>query len=101
MRRVALVTGGSRGIGFGIASALAKEGFNLVINGRRDQNKVEDVIKSLQSEGVDVLYCQANIALERDRNQMLSDIRSRYGRLDILVNNAGVAPLERNDILDA
>jgi len=101
MRRVALVTGGSRGIGFGIASALAKEGFNLVINGRRDHNKVEDVIKSLKSDGGNVLYCQANIACDKDRNQMLSDIRSKFGRLDVLVNNAGVAPLERNDILEA
>lgn len=101
MKRVALITGGSRGIGFGIASALAKEGFHLVINGRRPKSNVESVINSLQSNGVKVLYCQANIASNGERSQMLSEIRSEYGRLDVLINNAGVAPLERNDILTA
>ena len=101
MKRVALVTGGSRGIGFGIAQALADAGYDLVINGRRNEDQISDTAGELRRRGADVLYCQADIASKRDREQMIGDIRSHYGRLDVLVNNAGVAPLERNNILQA
>lgn len=100
MKRVALVTGGSRGIGLGIAIALADAGYDLVINGRRDRESVREVMESLEKAGAEVLYCQADIASENDRKRMIGEIRSHFGRLDILVNNAGVAPLERNDVLD-
>ncbi len=101
MKRVALVTGGSRGIGLGIASALAEAGYNLVINGRRDRKQISDTIHNLEEKGAEVLYCQADISSEKDRDQMIEDIRSQFGRLDVLINNAGVAPLERNNILEA
>lgn len=101
MKRVALVTGGSRGIGLGIARALAEAGYNLAINGRRDREQISDIIHDLEEKGADVLYCQADVASRADREQMLIDIRSRFGRLDVLINNAGVAPLERNNILEA
>ena len=100
MKRVALVTGGSRGIGLGIATALAEAGYDLVINGRRDVESVSKVVHSLEEAGAQVLYCQADIASESDRKRMIGEIRSHFGRLDILVNNAGVAPLDRNDILN-
>ncbi|MBY5957969.1 3-ketoacyl-ACP reductase [Membranicola marinus] len=101
MKKVALITGGSRGIGLGIAAALAEAGYHLVINGRRDKEKVMDVIESLEEKGAEVLYCQADIASQDDRSGIIDDIKSHFGRLDVLVNNAGVAPLERNDLLDA
>lgn len=101
MKRVALVTGGSRGIGLGIAGALAEGGYDLVINGRRDKVKIADTLRGLKEKGADVLYCQADIASGEDRSAMIDEIRDYFGRLDVLVNNAGVAPLERNDLLDA
>jgi NAD(P)-dependent dehydrogenase (short-subunit alcohol dehydrogenase family) len=101
MKRVALVTGGSRGIGLGIARCLAKEGLDLVICGMRSEEQVSDILKSLCSSGADVLYCQADVSRKEMRVKMLADIRAHYGRLHILVNNAGVAPKERNDLLDA
>ncbi len=101
MKRVALITGGSRGIGLGIAIALAEAGYDLAINGRRDKEKISETLHELKEKGADVLYCQADISLGENREQMISDIRHHYGRLDVLVNNAGVAPLERNDLLDA
>lgn len=101
MRRVALVTGGSRGIGFGVARALAQAGFDLVINGRREAAEVTDAITELQALGARVRYCRADVAGLADHARMLNEIRDDFGRLDALVNNAGVAPDVRSDILDA
>jgi 3-oxoacyl-[acyl-carrier protein] reductase len=100
-RKVALVTGGSRGIGLGVARALASGGFDVAINGRRDSTDVAPVIAELKSLGIDALYCQADVASLNDHKLMLDQVRERFGRLDVLVNNAGVAPEVRADILDA
>lgn len=99
MKKVALITGGSRGIGLGIAEHLAKNGFNLAINGIRDENSVQDVLENLRKLGAEVIYCQGDIASKEARVVMLKKIKKHFGRLNILVNNAGVAPKERNDIL--
>ena len=101
MKKVALITGGSRGIGFGIAEQLAQNGFDLAINGIRSSNEVEDAIKKLKHLGSEVIYCQGSIAESVDRENILQQVQEQYGRLHVLVNNAGVAPRERNDILDA
>jgi 3-oxoacyl-[acyl-carrier protein] reductase len=101
MKRVALVTGGTRGIGLGIALHLAKAGFDLAVNGVRDQNEVGEPIAQLKSAGADVIYCQGDIALAADRESILHQVKKRFGRLHVLVNNAGIAPKERRDILEA
>lgn len=101
MKRVALVTGGSRGIGFGIAQQLAQAGFDVVINGVREAEAVKEQVKELEEVGAKVLYCKADIASAPDRSNMLKKIESSFGRLDVLVNNAGIAPRERKDILEA
>lgn len=101
MNQVAFITGGSRGIGYGIALTLAKEGFDLAINGMRPEETVSEALANLKQQGVDVIYCQGDIASTEARQQMLSKIKSYYGRLNVLVNNAGVAPKERKDILEA
>lgn len=101
MKRVALVTGGSRGIGYGVAQELAKSGFDVVINGRREASDVADAIKGLESLGAKVLYCKCDVASRADHASMLASIKQTFGRLDVLVNNAGVAPDVRADILEA
>jgi 3-oxoacyl-[acyl-carrier protein] reductase len=101
MRRVALITGGSRGIGFGIASELAKNNFDLAINGTRSASLVENALKELREYGTEVIYCRGDIASSGDRMEILHRIKDHYGRLHVLVNNAGVAPKVRRDILDA
>lgn len=101
MKKVALVTGGSRGIGLGIAQHLALNGFDVAINGIRPESIVGDVLRSLRDAGADVLYCQGDISSSSDRQQVLKKIRDHYGSLNILVNNAGIAPKERRDILQA
>lgn len=101
MNRVALVTGGSRGIGYGIARELAKNNFDLAINGVRPAGDVQHALDELKSFGVDIIYCQGDIASKEARENIIGDIRRHFGQLNILVNNAGVAPKERKDILEA
>jgi len=101
MKRVALITGGSRGIGFGIARELAQNNFDLAINGTRSAELVKDELKELEEYGIDVIYCPGDIASSSDRTEILHKVKDHYGRLDVLVNNAGIAPKDRKDILDA
>lgn len=99
MAKVALVTGGSRGIGLGIVKQLAQQGFNIAINGVRPESGVTDVLESIRALGVDVIYCQGNVALSADRAKILQEVKDHFGQLNILVNNAGIAPRERRDVL--
>jgi len=101
MRQVALVTGGTRGIGSGIAQALAIEGCDLALCGRRPLDEVEEVLAELRAHGVKVIYCRADIGNAEERARMLDEIKKNFGRLDVLVNNAGIAPSKRDDILEA
>ena len=101
LNRVALITGGTRGIGQGIAKVLATDGYYLALNGIRDEAKVKPVLEELKDLGVDVLYVQGDIGETSDREAILDGVQGYFGRLDILVNNAGVAPPSRADILEA
>ena len=92
--KVALVTGGTRGIGLGIARRLASAGYCVAITGRR---KVEELSADLQEN---FLCIQADNSKEGDRASALNLVLDRWGRLDLLVNNAGIAPSVRADILD-
>lgn len=98
---VALITGGGRGIGFGISKSLAAAGYDLAICGVRDEASVTAPLDELRSDGARVMYCQADISQGTDRAKLIDAVRDAYGRLDVLVNNAGVAPTVRADILEA
>jgi len=98
--RIALVTGGSRGIGYGCARHLARAGFDLAINGVREEEAVADAIEALRQLDCNVIYCRGDVASPADRENILAEIKDRFGSLHVLVNNAGVAPKERLDILD-
>jgi len=101
VRRVALVTGGTRGIGLGIARAIAAQGFDLVLCGRRSEDAVAAELEDLRGAGGDVRYVQADVGESAGRSRLVSTLREKPGRLHVLVNNAGVAPQVRADILDA
>jgi NAD(P)-dependent dehydrogenase (short-subunit alcohol dehydrogenase family) len=101
MNKVALVTGGSRGIGFGIAKELAKAGFDLAINGVREEKYALENLLELRKNTNQVIYVQGNIGIEKDRKHIYSEVISHFGQVHVLVNNAGIAPRERLDILEA
>jgi 3-oxoacyl-[acyl-carrier protein] reductase len=100
-RPVALVTGGTRGIGVGIARALAATGWDLAISGLRPPADVATVVDDLTAAGAAVIYCAADIAVTSDRARLVESVMKRFGRLNLLVNNAGRAPRERADLLVA
>ncbi len=100
-RPIALITGGSRGIGLGVAKALAAGDHDLVINGIRYEGQVADVLEDLRSTGAEVLYAQADVAEPADRQRLIDQTAAKFGRLNVLVNNAGVAPKARTNLLDA
>ncbi|NLF06789.1 MAG: 3-ketoacyl-ACP reductase [Pirellulaceae bacterium] len=101
MKRVALITGGARGIGFGIARRLADEGFDLTVCGVRARAAAEPSLDELRRRGADLLYVQADVADAGARQRLIAAAREKFGRLHVLVNNAGVAPKVRADILEA
>lgn len=105
MNPVALITGASRGIGRGIALALAEAGHDLVLNFRANESAAQatraDCLAAAKDRGHSIRgeLIQADIAAEEDRIRLISSTRNLFGRLDLLVNNAGVAPEQRVDLL--
>ncbi len=95
------MTGGTRGIGLGIARALAREGWTLALCGLRSREVVADVVKELASLGGGAEYWPADIGSPNDRANLLSSIIAHFGTLHALVNNAGRAPRVRADLLAA
>ncbi|MDY2815364.1 MAG: 3-ketoacyl-ACP reductase [Bullifex sp.] len=100
MKKTAVVTGSSRGIGYAIARQLGLDGFNVVIVATGSREKNIDAIRRLEEEGITVGYVQANVADHDDRLRIVSESVQLFGRIDVLVNNAGVAPLVRADLLE-
>lgn len=101
MKMLALVTGGSRGIGFGVAKALAKSGYDVVITGRRASGDLALALKQLRECEAEAEYVAADVSSRADRERLLETIEKRFHKLNVLVNNAGVAPRVRADVLDA
>ena len=101
MKKVAIVTGGARGIGLGISLALAKEGWSLAVCGVRDAKLAKSGLDALYATGADILYVQADVSKSEDRAQLVEDTLEKFGQINLLVNNAGIAPRDRRDILEA
>ena len=100
MNRTALVTGGSRGIGLGIATALANEGWDLVINGVRPEQDLGETLDQLRQSGTRVSYAQGDVGSAEDRRRVVDQCHADGRRLNLLINNAGVAPSQRLDLLE-
>jgi 3-oxoacyl-[acyl-carrier protein] reductase len=102
MTRTALITGGTRGIGLGIARALAREGWTLALGGVRPEGEVSAVLDELRALGVAVHYVRGDIAQRDGRARVVEEAQARLGAaVNALVNNAGRAPRVRADLLDA
>ncbi len=96
--RVALVTGGSRGIGRGICLALARRGADVVINYNERLDAARAVLREIEEMGRAGLVVQADVALQPDVDSMMNAALDRFGALHVMVNNAGICPF--HDFLD-
>ena len=97
MRRIALVTGGSRGLGRAIAVELAKEGHYVIVNYRKRASEAEETLRMIRREGSDGLTIQADVSDPSQVRSMFDRIRSEAGGVDVLINNAGwglLSPVE-------
>ena len=101
MNKIALITGGTRGIGAGIARHLLEGGYDLVLCGRRPESDVAHVLDEFRNTGRNVFYVQADLGSREQRDHLVSTCKNLVPSIDVLVNNAGMAPRERNNILDA
>ena len=100
MKKTAIVTGGSRGIGFAIARRLGLDGFAVVIFATTPEDKNRENLKLLEADGTEYHYVQGNVGSTEDRQRLVAEAVSRFGGIHVLVNNAGVAPKVRNDLLE-
>ena len=100
-RRSALITGGTRGIGLGVARALACDGWDLALGGVRPEADVAATLEELRQTGAAVQYFPADLGRKADRDRLIDAVRTRMGAVNALVNNAGRAPRVRADLLDA
>ena len=87
--KVAIVTGGNRGIGLAIARLLAEDGASVVVSGR-DAARLEAAVKELESLGAPAMAVGADAAKREDADRLVEATRERFGRVDVLVNNAGI-----------
>ena len=100
--RVALVTGGSRGIGLGITRRLLADGYAVAILATRPEPaQLLDELADISGDRSAVRYVQGSVGDLADHDRFLDDAVQAWGRLDLLVNNAGVAPDPRADLLEA
>lgn len=100
-RRVAVVTGASRGIGRAIAVALGRIEFDVLVNYRSNADEAERTREEVKAAGGRAEIFAADVANEDDRQRLVTHTRELFGRLDLLVNNAGIAPDKRVDLLEA
>lgn len=100
MKKTAIVTGGSRGIGYAAAKQLGLDGCRVVIFSLEDQKICQDAFDKLTELGIDWHYIQGSIDSQKSREKLVKETVEQFGRIDILVNNAGVAPKERKDLLE-
>ena len=89
-KKVALITGGTRGIGREIAKKFAKEGCNLVLNYVSDNTDVEKIKSEFNEYGIDVLVLKADVSVFSDCENLVKEAIEKFGKIDILVNNAGI-----------
>lgn len=94
-KRIALVTGANRGIGFEICRQLAVNGLTVVLTAR-DSDKGKEAVEKLKSKGLDIDFELLEVGDASSTKSLVENVRTKYGRLDILVNNAGVLPNSNN-----
>jgi NAD(P)-dependent dehydrogenase (short-subunit alcohol dehydrogenase family) len=89
MKKIAIITGASKGLGFETALQLGKKGFTIIVTART-QHKSDEAVTKLKTKDIDALGVQLDVNNSKDITNLVSFLNERFGKLDILVNNAGV-----------
>ncbi len=100
MAKAALITGAARGIGRGIAMALAAQGWSVVVNYMGNKEAAQETLQRVREAGGQGIVVQADVASAADRTRLVDATLHAFGRIDLLVNNAGVGPRQRVDMLE-
>ena len=100
MSKIAIVTGGGRGIGLAIVKKLCAAGYTVCVLGQSPEERYADAFNRIRAEGGIIEYTSGSISSAEDRQSFVEAVYSRHGHIDVLVNNAGVAPKVRLDILE-
>lgn len=90
MNQVALITGGTRGIGREIALTLAKQGYNIALNYRTENEELEELKNMIEKEQVECLLVKGDVSHFEECEQFVKQIIEKFGKIDVLVNNAGI-----------
>lgn len=90
MNKVALITGATRGIGKQIALTLSKEGYNIVLNYRKENEELESLIKEIENSGVECLAVKGDVSIFDDCKNFVNEAIEKFEKIDVLVNNAGI-----------
>jgi NAD(P)-dependent dehydrogenase (short-subunit alcohol dehydrogenase family) len=99
-RPVAIITGGRRGIGLGIARALAADGYDIALTGIGAATDNDPTLTELEGLGAEAIYVQSDLADLSSHSRAVETIVEKYGRIDCLINNAGIASVVRGDFLE-
>ena len=91
MKKVAIVTGASRGIGREIAKTLAREGIQVVANYNNSEKAAKELQEELKKEGIDIIIKKADVSKREEANELVGETLKRFGKIDILINNAGIS----------
>jgi NAD(P)-dependent dehydrogenase (short-subunit alcohol dehydrogenase family) len=97
---VALVTGGSRGIGRGICLELARQGYALAVNYAGNEEAAQETCRLIGPQA-ETLLCRGDVGAAADRDRLVDQVLAHWGRIDVLVNNAGITSVGRRDLLEA
>lgn len=100
MKKTAVITGGSKGIGYAVAMGLGLDGFRVVLMARNSAESCRENLEALTAQGIEYLYVQGDIAVTGDRQRLVDQAVAQFGGIHVLVNNAGVAPQVRTDLLE-
>lgn len=102
MKKIAIVTGASRGIGREIAKMLAKEGLQIVANYNKSEQKAKELKEELKNENIDIDIFKADVSKREEAKALIAYTLNKYGKIDVLINNAGIAEFkEFTQITDA
>jgi 3-oxoacyl-[acyl-carrier protein] reductase len=93
MKKIAIVTGASRGIGRAVAKRLAQDGFRVVVNYLSDASEAEQVASEIQGIGGNAIAVKADVANQADVGRLFEETMKKFGSVDVVVHNSGIMPL--------